>query len=150
MAKINKNEPTDPIVDLLVWLYRLAEKFVALIKSIILRITVDILKWLNEWFPSEFTSNLFESYGNWYNSRLIHLALDYESTSSHHFKVTVEDVQTINNYLVTTVIYEDMTEKNIRMYIPNCLCREISASRRGIQIHKVGRCRVKAIVDISA
>lgn len=150
MNKKKIKEPSDPIVDAMVWVFRFTEQLFQLAKSIVLRKTVDILKSLNDLFPGEFTYNLFESYGNWYNSRLIHNALDYENNTSNHFKVTVEDVQTINNYLVTTVKYEDMTEKNIRMYIPNRLAMEISANRKAIQIHRVDKNRVKAIVDISA
>lgn len=137
------------MVDVMVWIFRFTKQVFQLAKSIILRKTVDFLKSLNDLFPGEFTYNLFESYGNWYNGRLIRNALDYENNTSKHFKVTVEDVQTINNYLVTTVKYEDMTEKNIRMYIPNRLAMEISANRKAIQIHKIDKNRVKAIVDIS-
>lgn len=143
-------EPSDPIVDVLIWIYQLVGQIFQLAKAIILRKTVDFLKSLNDLFPGEFTYDLFESYGNWYNGRLIRNALDYENNTPKHFKVTVEDVQTINNYLVITVKYEDMTEKNIRMYIPNRLAMEISANRKAIQIHRVDKNRVKAIVDISA
>jgi hypothetical protein len=150
MKKQNPKVSSDPIVDAIVWVIKLSELVVQLFISIALRKTVDLLRFIDSIVSTEFTSSICHSYGNWFNHRLVCKALDYERNQPTHFKVEVEDTETVNNYLIATIKFEDMTEKNIRMYIPNMLARGISANRKAIQIHKIDDQKVKAIIDIGA
>lgn len=104
---------------------------------------------LDDWLETENTYNLKTKYSKWHNNYLLKKTLDYESTSRHYFKVTVLESDTLHNLLFVLVKYENMTAKNIRSFIPNCLAREIMVDRKSIHIHDAGDNLVKVIIEIS-
>lgn len=150
MKKKPPKEKWDPIVDEMVWVYRLIEKGLQLLVVIVLRPTVNVLRSLDIFFASEFTNYLFETYGTWFNNRLVSKALDYEGFKPEHFKVSVESTETITSYMITIVRYEDMTLRQIKAYIPRCISRELSILRENIQVQKIDKSHVKVTMYLGS
>lgn len=146
MKKNPPKEQWDPIVDEMVWLFRLIEKGLQLLVIIVLRSTVNVLRSLDIFFASEFTNYLFETYGTWFNNRLVSKALNYEGVKPEHFRVTVESTETITSYMIAIVKYEDMTLRNIKSYVPVRINMELSIPGRNIQVQKIDKNHVKVVM----
>jgi len=149
MKKKQAKEPSDPVVDAMVAIYQLIVLGLQVLSAIILRSIVNFLIFLDSFFDSDFTAYLLQTYGSWYNNRLVRNALDYEGDTPSHFKVTVESTETITSYLIATVKYEDMTLWDIKSFIPMCIGRGLSINRENIQVQKIDKNHVKVVMYLS-
>lgn len=147
-AEIDKQKEQEEWRDLYLGVRYHALKVYEPIKRWGINLIGKVLQLLDDLIASDYTYQLNSRYNKWHNNYLIKRALDYESKVGHYFKVTVEDSEIINELMILSVKYENMTKKSIRSYIPNCLSRETATERKNIHIHEAGENLVKVIIEL--